>query len=151
MPINDDALSQAIKSHWAAVSGTPASFEIPEIQIDGQPLTIHHTPLTLAEKGRVIDAKEKGGLEWMAELIILKATDKDGNRLFDVTHRKLLNHQLPSEITEYIALRIMNHNGATLPKEPSSPAPETRTPGSSTSNTPSPSSSAKPSGSCVPA
>ena len=72
-----------VREHFAAL-GT-RSIEIPEWK-----LTIHSTPVTLAEKNRLYRKAKESDMELLVDVLILKATDKDGNKLFNADHKMTL-------------------------------------------------------------
>lgn len=139
-----EEIKEAIKEHTRAITRDVRSFPVPEWLVDGEPLVIYHTPLTLSEKGKILDHREKGGLDWMVHLIIMKAKDADGKSIFNIGHKLALIESF-SETVEWIALKLMNTSPGPLPGEFSPPGQHTQTPGNLPFNTASPSASVVPS------
>ncbi|MBM3365355.1 MAG: hypothetical protein FJY48_06550 [Betaproteobacteria bacterium] len=90
-----------VREHFAAL-GT-RFIEIPEWK-----LTIYATPVTLAEKNRLYRKAKESDMELLVDVLILKATDKDGNKLFNVDHRMTLLHKADSNLIAKAANFILS-------------------------------------------
>jgi hypothetical protein len=90
-----------VREHFTAL-GT-RSIEIPEWK-----LTIYSTPVTLAEKNRLYRKAKDNDMELLVDVLILKATDKDGNKLFNVDHRMTLLHKADSNLIAKAANFILS-------------------------------------------
>jgi hypothetical protein len=90
-----------VREHFTAL-GT-RSVEIPEWK-----LTIYSTPVTLAEKNRLYRKAKDNDMELLVDVLILKATDKDGNKLFNVDHRMTLLHKADSNLIAKAANFILS-------------------------------------------
>ncbi|MET0155563.1 MAG: hypothetical protein ABW189_05610 [Rickettsiales bacterium] len=64
---------------------------------NGNPYEIHYTPMTVEEKFKARLLAEKNGnideAEYTAQILILKCTDKDGNRLFAAADSEALRRK----------------------------------------------------------
>jgi hypothetical protein len=90
-----------VREHFAAL-GT-RSIEIPEWK-----LTIYSTPVTLAEKNRLYRKAKESDMELLVDVLILKATDKDGNKLFTADHKMTLLHKADSNLIARAANFILS-------------------------------------------
>ncbi|MGL4406021.1 MAG: hypothetical protein ACRCT6_09690 [Notoacmeibacter sp.] len=68
------------KAHYKALANEPKRIEIPEWGEDGEPAVVFVTPITLAERNKM--KRVENGNELAAEILIMKAQDKDGNPVF---------------------------------------------------------------------
>jgi hypothetical protein len=90
-----------VREHFAAL-GT-RSIEVLEWK-----LTIYATPVTLAEKNRLYRKAKENDMELLVDVLILKATDKDGNKLFNADHRMTLLHKADSNLIARVANFILS-------------------------------------------
>ncbi len=90
-----------VREHFTAL-GT-RSIRIPEWK-----LTIYSTPVTLAEKNRLYRKAKDNDMELLVDVLISKATDKDGNKLFNVDHRMTLLHKADSNLIAKAANFILS-------------------------------------------
>ncbi len=96
-----DILERA-KQHFAAkLSGEMGCVEVPEWSEDpNNPLKIYWRPMSLADRNKIYKYVQEGSLESMAEMLILRARDADGNRLFRPVHKtELMRHVDPDVIS----------------------------------------------------
>ena len=97
MAIEKSALAAAISDHWEAMKRQKV--DVPEWNT-----TIWFDPLTLAERDEFANLP---GNEFTAEIIIKKATDENGKRLFTKADKaQLLDAAAPSVVAR-IASRIL--------------------------------------------
>ena len=84
--------------HRARLDGPMASYTIPEI---GE--TVYWRPLNLKQQNRIYQYQRKGSLEGLAEAVIVRCLDKDGNRLFkDIDKTELMNMVDPGVINRIV-------------------------------------------------
>lgn len=78
---------------------------------NGIPLEIHVFPMTLSEVNIIqkISSKKASNLEQAANIIVVKAKDKDGKRLFSVTDRDKLMQEADYRVVSCIAEKIESH------------------------------------------
>lgn len=79
---------------------------------DGQtPLEIHVFPMTMAEVNLMqkIASKKASNIEQAANIIVVKAKDKAGKRLFTVTDRDKLMQEADYRVVSRIAEKIEAH------------------------------------------
>lgn len=83
------------------------SLEVPEWGEDGKPLVIYYSPLTLAEKQRLLELGEREGyVARMADVLIMKALTSDGKKMFTLDHKRALRHQVDPEVLSRIAAQL---------------------------------------------
>lgn len=68
-----------------------------EIKVPEWKTTIYATPLTLGEKSSLLKFADGDDADFMVRMLILKAKDKDGNSMFDLSEKPtLLTHVVPA-------------------------------------------------------
>ena len=84
---------------------------IPEWGDDNAPLEIHVLPMTMAEVNMMakIASKKASNIEQAANIIVVKAKDKDGKRLFSVSDRDKLMQEADYRVVSRIAEKIEEH------------------------------------------
>lgn len=95
------------KSHFESLG--VQSIEVPEWQDEnGKPSIIYWQPITLAEKKKLFNKTENlndAGL--LADVVVMKALDKDGNKLFSLEDKLALNHKVDSDVLSKIAVAMV--------------------------------------------
>lgn len=95
------------KSHFESLG--VQSIEVPEWQDEnGKPTVIYWQPITLAEKKKLFNKTENlndAGL--LADVVVMKALDKDGNKLFSLEDKLALNHKVDSDVLSKIAVAMV--------------------------------------------
>ena len=81
---------------------------VPEWGDGDAPLEIHVFPMTMAEVNMMqkIASKKASNIEQAANIIVVKAKDKDGKRLFTITDRDKLMQHADYRVVSRIAERI---------------------------------------------
>lgn len=84
---------------------------VPEWGEGDTPLEIHVLPMTMAEVNLMqkIASKKASNLEQAANIIVVKAKDKDGKRLFTITDRDKLMQEADYRVVSRIAEKIESH------------------------------------------
>lgn len=84
---------------------------VPEWGDGDVPLEIHVFPMTMAEVNMMqkIASKKASNIEQAANIIVVKAKDKDGKRLFTITDRDKLMQHADYRVVSRIAERIEEH------------------------------------------
>lgn len=90
-----------VREHFASL-GTKR-IEVPEWK-----LTIFSTPVTLAEKNKLYRKSRENDMELLVDVLIAKATNEKGERLFDVDHRLTLLNKADSNIIARVANAILS-------------------------------------------
>ena len=81
--------------------------EVPEWGEDDKPLRIFSKPLTLAETSKLYKMSKEDDLTMMAYVLIYKALDENGDKLFDLGDKNALLNSVDREILVSVATQIM--------------------------------------------
>tara|TARA_R100000008_G_scaffold42602_1_gene24594 strand:- start:48 stop:389 length:342 start_codon:yes stop_codon:yes gene_type:complete len=97
------------KSHFESL-GTQ-SMEVPEWKDDdGNPTVIYWNPITLAEKKRLFQKSDNlNDVGILADIILMKAIDKDGKKLFTLEDKIALMHKVDSDVLAKVATQIIQN------------------------------------------
>ena len=97
------------KSHFESL-GTQ-SMEVPEWKDDdGNPTVIYWNPITLAEKKRLFQKSDNlNDVGILADIILMKAIDKDGKKLFTLEDKIALMHKVDSDVLAKVATKIIQN------------------------------------------
>jgi hypothetical protein len=89
-----------VREHFASL-GT-RKIEVPEWK-----LTVYAAPVTLAEKNRLYKKSKESDMELLVDLLIMKATDANGQKLFTVEHKPTLLNKADSNVVGRVANAIL--------------------------------------------
>jgi hypothetical protein len=81
--------------------------EVPEWGDEDNPLKIYSKPLTLAETSKLYKMSKEDDLTMMAYVLIYKALDENGDKLFDLSDKNSLLNKVDREVLVSIAQQIM--------------------------------------------
>jgi len=81
--------------------------EVAEWGEDDKPLKIYSKPLTLAETSKLYKMSKEDDLTMMAYVLIYKALDANGDKLFDLGDKNALLNNVDREILVNVAQNIM--------------------------------------------
>ena len=81
--------------------------EVAEWGEDDKPLKIYSKPLTLAETSKLYKMSKEDDLTMMAYVLIYKALDDNGDKLFDLGDKNALLNNVDREILVDVATQIM--------------------------------------------
>ena len=81
--------------------------EVPEWGDENQSLKIYSKPLTLAETSKLYKMSREDDLTMMAYVLIYKALDENGDKLFDLADKNALLNQVDREVLMRVAQEIM--------------------------------------------
>lgn len=90
----------SVREHFAALGSR--TIEVPEWK-----LTVHATPVTLAEKNRLYRKAKESDMELLVDVLILKATDQHGEKLFVAEDKITLLHKADSNVIARVANFIL--------------------------------------------
>ena len=95
------------KSHFESLG--VQSIEIEEWKDDeGKPSIIYWNPITLAEKKKLFSRSDSlNDVGLLADIVIMKALDKDGNKLFHTTDRLDIMNKVDSDVLAKIAAAMV--------------------------------------------
>jgi hypothetical protein len=91
------------KSHFSNLCSTPSVIDVPEWDVK-----IYYTPLTLSERARIKRITGDNDMQMPANLLIVKAKNGTGEKLFTEEDRDTLYRQCDSTVIARIAAEIMN-------------------------------------------
>ncbi|WP_342278606.1 MULTISPECIES: hypothetical protein [unclassified Candidatus Tisiphia] len=97
-----------IKAHFDAKE--IKVIEVAEWGDDENPLYIHCSPLTLAQKNRLYKMAKEDDLGLMVEALIMKAKDTEGNCLFSRADKPNLMRNCDPDVLIRVATSIMESN-----------------------------------------
>tara|TARA_B110000483_G_C18121181_1_gene513676 strand:- start:243 stop:578 length:336 start_codon:yes stop_codon:yes gene_type:complete len=81
--------------------------EVQEWGEDDKPLKIYSKPLTLSETSKLYKMSKDDDLTMMAYVLIYKALDENGDKLFDLGDKNTLLNSVDREVLVNIAQQIM--------------------------------------------
>ena len=81
--------------------------EVAEWGEDDKPLKIYSKPLTLAETSKLYKMSKEDDLTMMAYVLIYKALDDNGDKLFDLSDKNAFLNNVDREILVDVATQIM--------------------------------------------
>ena len=87
---------------------------VPEWGAGGEALNLYFKPSTLAEQDKLFTYVQTGSLEGLAQLIIVRARDVDGNKLFKQAHKLQLLTKVDPKILSRISVELAKQEGADL-------------------------------------
>ena len=100
-----------VKEHFE--SQGVKKIEVAEWGEEGQPLVIYCSPFTLAEKRNLFKGARNDDLGVLVDAVMLKARDKDGNKIFKLDDKTSLLNKADPEIISRVATEMLN----TIPLE----------------------------------
>lgn len=71
-------------------------------------LVIYSTPMTLAEKNRVYKKSVASDMDLLVDILIMKATDEAGKKLFTIEHRATLLNKADSNVVARVANEMIS-------------------------------------------
>lgn len=89
-----------VREHFASL-GT-RKIEVPEWK-----LTVYAAPVTLAEKNRLYRKSRESDMELLVDLLIMKASDANGQKLFNIDHKPTLLNKADSNVVARVANAIL--------------------------------------------
>ena len=106
------SLIDRAKSHFEALG--IQSIEIEEWpDEDGKPSVIYWKPITLAEKKKLFSGSSNlNDVGILADVVILKALDKDGNKLISSTDKMDIMHKVDSDVLAKISTAMVQVTSA---------------------------------------
>jgi hypothetical protein len=91
-----------------------ASLGTKKIIVPEWKLTIYATPMTLGEKNRLYKKSRENDMELLADILIMKATDENGAKLFTVEHKATLLNKAASDVVARVANAILSEDAPKL-------------------------------------
>ena len=84
-----------------------ASLGTRKIEVLEWKLTVYAAPVTLAEKNRLYKKSKESDMELLVDLLIMKATDANGQKLFTLEHKPTLLNKADSNVVGRVANAIL--------------------------------------------
>ena len=100
-------LIERAKSHFESLG--VQSIEVEEwADEDGKPSIIYWNPITLAEKNKLFKASNNlNDVSILADVVIMKAIDKDGKKLFSIEDKILIMNKVDSDVLSKVATAMV--------------------------------------------
>ena len=100
-------LIDSAKSHFESLG--VQSIEVEEWKDEaGNSIVIYWTPITLSEKNKLFKKSDNlNDVSILADILIMKAIDKDGNKLFILEDKIALMHKVDSDVMSRIATSMV--------------------------------------------
>ena len=74
----------------------------------GNPTTIFWDPITLAEKKKLFQKSDNlNDVSILADILVMKAKDKDGKKMFSLEDKLALMHKVDSDVLSKIAVAMV--------------------------------------------
>ena len=85
------------------------SIDVPEwSDDDGKPAIIYWNPINLYEKNKLFKKSDNmNDVSILADIVVMKALDKDGNKLFTLEDKLALMHKVDSDVLSRIATAMV--------------------------------------------
>ena len=95
------------KSHFESLG--VQSIEIPEWKDDdGKPTIVFWNPITLSEKNKLFKKSDSlNDVGILADILVMKALDKDGKKMFSLEDKLALMHKVDSDVLSRIATAMV--------------------------------------------
>ncbi|UES51571.1 hypothetical protein [Roseibium aggregatum] len=81
--------------------------EVPEWGPKGAPFLVYATPMTVGEREKIRQIGNAGSPEMFVDVLINKATDKEGQKLFTIDDRFDLTNKVDGSVVSRVALEIL--------------------------------------------
>ena len=91
---------ELVREHFASL-GT-RKIDVPEWK-----LVVYASPVTLSEKNRLYRRSKDNDMELLVDILIMKACDEHGNRLFTIEHNPTLLNKADSNVVGRVANSIL--------------------------------------------
>jgi len=82
------------------------TFSVKQIEVEEWGVVIYCSPFTLAEKKKLLKFAREDDIEFLVRTLILKALDKNGDALFDLSDKPSLMHKVDPTIVTRIVNEI---------------------------------------------
>ena len=112
-----DEILNAAEQHFAGKLNADEMHAIPVPEwggTDAEPLVLYFKPSTLKEQDELYKYIQTGSLESLAELLIVRARDIDGNKLFKRAHKFTLMNKVDPAVLSRISIELAEAEGADL-------------------------------------
>ena len=74
----------------------------------GNPSSVYWNPITLSEKNKLFKSSNNlNDVSILADIVVMKAIDKDGNKLFNLEDKLAIMHKVDSDVLSKIATAMV--------------------------------------------
>jgi hypothetical protein len=84
------------------------------IEVPEWKLVIYASPMTLSEKNRVYKKSVASDMDLLVDILIMKATDENGKKLFTIDNRLTLLNKADSNVVSRVANEIVSSEAPSL-------------------------------------
>lgn len=85
------------------------TIEVPEWGDGDEPLMVFAKPITLSETSRLLKMAQNDDVEMLAYVLIYKALDHEGNKIFSLSDKKALMEKVDRDVLIRVATAIMGN------------------------------------------
>ena len=85
-----------------------ASIGLKRIEVPEWKLTVFAAPMTLAEKNKLYKKSRENDMELLVDILILKACNEQGEKLFNIDNRLVLLNKADSNVVARVANAILS-------------------------------------------
>jgi hypothetical protein len=78
------------------------------IEVPEWKLVVYSTPVTLGEKNKLYKKSVESNMELLVDILILKATNEQGEKLFTIEHKPTLLNKADSNVVARVANAILS-------------------------------------------
>ena len=93
------------------------TIEVPEWGDEDNPLIIHAKPITLQETSKLYKMAKDDDLAMMSYVLIYKALDENGDKLFDLGDKSTLLNSVDRDVLVRVATVIMGNDNPDILKK----------------------------------
>tara|TARA_Y100001937_G_scaffold124608_1_gene189670 strand:- start:1926 stop:2270 length:345 start_codon:yes stop_codon:yes gene_type:complete len=95
---------EGVKSHFDSLD--VKIIEVPEWGLEGDK-AIYVKPFTMKEKARLFKGANDSDLNVLVDIIIAKAEDQEGNKMFDLSHKPKFMIKADTDIISRVSTQIL--------------------------------------------
>lgn len=121
-PKGDLYIQAAEKGFAEKLSGEMYEVKVPEMDIgegdSKEEAVLHFKPSTLAERDVIYRAVQDGGLGSLIEIIIVRARDEEGNKLFAKKHKIFFERKIDPDVINRIVADLAELEGLDIEDTP---------------------------------
>jgi hypothetical protein len=98
---------EGVKSHFESLE--VKIIEVPEWGLEGDK-AIYVKPFTMNEKARLFKGANDSDLNVLVDIIIAKAETKDGEKMFDISHKPKFKLKADTDVISRVASEIISQD-----------------------------------------
>jgi len=101
---------EGVKSHFESLE--VKIIEVPEWGLEGDK-AMYVRPFTMNEKAKIFKGANESDLNVLVDVIITKAETKDGDKMFDLSHKPKFKMKADTDVISRVASAIMSQDNLT--------------------------------------